>query len=78
MHTACAEKIPVLTFFGSTVKEFGFVPYGNKNIILENNSLSCRPCTHIGKSYCPRRHFKCMLEIKPNVAFNKLNLLLNS
>ena len=77
MHTACAEKIPVLAFWGSTVKEFGFTPYGNKNIILENNSLSCRPCTHIGKSYCPEGHFKCMLEIKPDIAFTKLNLLLN-
>jgi lipopolysaccharide heptosyltransferase II len=78
MHTACAEKVPVLAFFGSTVKEFGFAPYMNKNIILENNSLSCRPCTHIGKSYCPKRHFKCMLELKPDIAFIKLNLLLNS
>ncbi len=78
MHTACAEKIPVLAFFGSTVKEFGFTPYRNKNIILENNSLSCRPCTHIGKSYCPKRHFKCMVDIKPEIAFTKLNLLINS
>jgi lipopolysaccharide heptosyltransferase II len=78
MHAACAEQIPVMAFFGSTVKEFGFVPYKNKNIILENNSLSCRPCTHIGKSYCPKGHFKCMIEITPNTAFDKLKLLLNS
>ncbi len=78
MHAACAEKIPVLIFFGSTVKEFGFLPYQNKNVILENNSLSCRPCTHIGKSYCPKGHFKCMLDIDPKTAFNKLNLLLHS
>lgn len=78
MHTACAEKIPVLAFFGSTVKEFGFTPYLNKNIILENNLLSCRPCTHIGKSYCPKGHFKCMNDIKPDIAFTKLNLLLYS
>ncbi len=78
MHTACSQKIPVLVFFGSTVKEFGFTPYKNKNIILENNSLSCRPCTHIGKSYCPKGHFKCMLEIEPGIAFNKLNILLGS
>ena len=77
MHTACAEKIPVLVFFGSTVKEFGFTPYQNKNIILENNSLSCRPCSHIGKSYCPKGHFRCMLELKPDIAFTKLSLLLN-
>ena len=77
MHVACAVKIPVLAIFGSTVKEFGFTPYQNKNIILENNSLSCRPCTHLGKSYCPKGHFRCMLELDPNMAFDKLNLLLH-
>lgn len=72
MHAACAMKVPVLVFFGSTVKEFGFVPYNNKNIILENNSLKCRPCSHIGRSNCPKKHFKCMMEITPNIAFKKL------
>jgi heptosyltransferase-2 len=50
MHTATAVGIPVIAFYGSTVKEFGFTPYKAKNLILENNYLSCRPCTHIGRS----------------------------
>ena len=49
MHVASALEIPVIAIFGSSVKEFGFTPYGVKNIILENKSLSCRPCSHIGK-----------------------------
>jgi len=75
MHTATAVKIPVIAFFGSTVKEFGFTPYNSKNLILENNSLSCRPCTHIGRGTCPKKHFKCMKELTPQSAFEKLNLL---
>ncbi len=78
MHTACAVGTPVLTFFGSTVKEFGFAPYNNQNLILENNSLSCRPCSHIGKEECPKEHFNCMKEITPQIAFKNINLLLNS
>jgi ADP-heptose:LPS heptosyltransferase len=78
MHTACAVGTPVLTFFGSTVKEFGFTPYRNKNLILENNSLSCRPCSHIGRDKCPKNHFKCMKELTPEIVFNKLNQLLNT
>lgn len=78
MHTACAVGVPVLTFFGSTVKEFGFTPYNCKNLILENNSLSCRPCSHIGRSSCPKKHFKCMMEMTPQMAFKNINLLLNS
>ena len=77
MHTATAVNIPVIAFFGSTVKEFGFTPYNSKNLILENNSLSCRPCTHIGRDSCPKKHFKCMVEIAPQSAFEKLSLLLN-
>ncbi len=78
MHAACAAGVPVLTFFGSTVKEFGFTPYNNKNLILENNSLSCRPCSHIGRSECPKTHFDCMKEITPQIAFKNINLLINS
>ena len=78
MHVSCALKIPVIAIFGSTVEEFGFAPYKNKNIILENGNLSCRPCSHIGKEACPKKHFKCMTEITPLIAFNKLKLLLES
>lgn len=76
MHTACTADVPVLAIFGSTVKEFGFAPYKNKNLILENNSLTCRPCSHIGRSSCPKGHFKCMLEITPAKAFDGLKKLL--
>lgn len=66
MHLGCAAKVPVITIFGSSVKEFGFTPYTSvKSLILENNSLSCRPCSHIGRSECPLKHFKCMIEITP-------------
>ena len=72
MHAATAAGVPVAAIFGSTVKEFGFTPYGVKNLILENKSLSCRPCSHIGKASCPKLHFKCMKEIKPQSVLNEL------
>jgi len=72
MHTACAVQVPVITIFGSTVKEFGFTPYKISNLILENNSLSCRPCSHIGREKCPEKHFKCMLEITPEIVHKKV------
>lgn len=67
MHTAAASGVPVIAIFGSSVKEFGFTPYGVRNLILENNSLSCRPCSHIGRSNCPKKHFKCMKELTPQI-----------
>ncbi|KAF0148210.1 MAG: ADP-heptose--LPS heptosyltransferase [Ignavibacteria bacterium] len=76
MHTAAAAHVPLVSIFGSTVKEFGFLPYGIQNLILENNSLFCRPCSHIGKSTCPEKHFKCMKDITPHIVLNHLQKLL--
>ncbi len=66
MHLAAAIKIPVVAIFGSTVKSFGFTPFGVKYKVVENNLIDCRPCTHIGKNNCPKRHFKCMQDITPS------------
>jgi len=63
MHIACARQRKVVAVFGSTVKEFGFAPYGTESVVIENNSLDCRPCSHIGRRECPKGHFKCMNDI---------------
>jgi len=78
MHLACAVNVPVIAFFGSTVKEFGFFPYKANSIELEVEKLHCRPCTHIGRKHCPLIHFKCMKEINPELAFSNLKRLVVS
>lgn len=72
MHVASSANTKLIAIFGSTVKEFGFTPYNCNNLILENNSLSCRPCSHIGKDHCPKKHFNCMKAISPKFVFEKL------
>jgi len=62
IHIAAARKVPVLAIFGSTVKEFGFLPFRTKYKIVEKG-VSCRPCTHYGLDKCPRGHFDCMSKI---------------
>ncbi|MBE2278810.1 MAG: glycosyltransferase family 9 protein [Ignavibacteriaceae bacterium] len=76
MHAACAVQLPVVSIFGSSVEQFGFAPYSTNSIILQNNSLSCRPCSHIGRSACPKKHFNCMRSISPEEVFIKVQLLL--
>lgn len=71
MHLASLLQIPTVAIFGSTVREFGFFPIFEKSIIIENENLKCRPCSHIGKNECPKKHFKCMNEIEPNLIFSK-------
>lgn len=71
MHIAEAFNIPVIMMAGSSVKEFGFYPQNEKAVVLENNSLKCRPCSHYGKEKCPKGHFKCMKELKPEQVLTK-------
>lgn len=65
MHIAAARKVPLVAIFGSTVPALGFQPYGTQFQIVENESLPCRPCSHIGRDTCPKKHFNCMNEITP-------------
>ncbi len=64
MHMGTAVSRPVIALFGSTVREFGFFPYNSQSIVVEADNLSCRPCTHIGRPSCPKKHFACMRNIE--------------
>jgi lipopolysaccharide heptosyltransferase II len=63
MHAAAAMGTPVIAFFGPTVRQFGFAPWGRGHQILERDSLECRPCSLHGGPRCPKSHFRCMLDI---------------
>lgn len=76
MHIAETMNKPLIMLAGSSVKEFGFYPQSENAVILENNNLSCRPCSHIGRSSCPKGHFKCMKEITPDLIINQTKNLL--
>jgi len=82
MHIAEAAGVPIIMLAGSSVKEFGFYPSpllrrGVGGEVFEVNGLPCRPCSHIGKDYCPKGHFKCMKEITPDMIYDKAEKLLN-
>jgi ADP-heptose:LPS heptosyltransferase len=49
--------------YGNTVLSFGRYPFQTRFTILENNKLTCRPCSTKGYKKCPLGHFKCMNEI---------------
>jgi ADP-heptose:LPS heptosyltransferase len=62
MHIAAAFKKKIISLWGNTIPEFGMYPYlpDPASRIFEVNGLSCRPCSKIGFSECPKKHFKCM------------------
>lgn len=63
MHVAAAFKKEIFSIWGNTVPEFGMYPYRTRFTIFEMKNLPCRPCSKIGKSHCPKGHFKCMNEV---------------
>lgn len=63
MHIAVAAGVQCIAIFGPTVKELGFTPYDEVSRVAEVEGLSCRPCGLHGSRKCPKKHFRCMLEI---------------
>lgn len=73
IHIASAWKnVKILAIFGPTVKELGFFPWSKNSIIFETEGLLCRPCSLHGGNKCPQKHFKCMLDIKPEIVLNEI------
>jgi len=66
MHIAAAFRKPILSIWGNTVPEFGMYPYmpGKEHLfeIAQVAGLSCRPCSKLGFSKCPKKHFMCMMD----------------
>lgn len=67
MHIAAAFKKEIFSIWGNTIPGFGMIPYmpGNesRSHIIEVHGLTCRPCSKIGYDKCPRKHFRCMMDI---------------
>lgn len=64
MHIAAALKKNIVSVWGNTIPQFGMFPYlpGEKSRMFEVNGLKCRPCSKIGFSKCPEKHFDCMMK----------------
>jgi len=62
MHIAAAIQKPVAAIFGPTTDTLGFSPFRTPSIIIERD-LNCRPCSYHGTKECPKKHFRCMMEI---------------
>ena len=68
MHVASGTGKPLISFWGSTTPELGFTPLSKKaKLIAAPKKLSCQPCHTAGRPSCPKKHFNCMMTIKPEI-----------
>jgi heptosyltransferase-2 len=72
MHVAAAFKKKTYSIWGNTIPLFGMYPYKTPFVVLENNTLKCRPCSKIGYKRCPLGHFKCMNDLPFNFELREL------
>ncbi|NNC96302.1 MAG: glycosyltransferase family 9 protein [Chitinophagales bacterium] len=78
MHIAAAFEKHLITLWGNTIPDFGMYPYFPENSlsqykIIENHDLKCRPCSKIGFDKCPKKHFKCMVDLDETAIAALLN-----
>lgn len=69
LHMAQAMKAPVVAVYGPTTRELGFFPLPERSRVAETD-IWCRPCTQKGLHTCPKKHFRCMLDTKPELVSN--------
>ena len=73
IHIASAwQNVKILAIFGPTVRELGFFPWSKNSVVFQTEELQCRPCSLHGGDKCPQKHFKCMLDIKPEMVLNEI------
>jgi ADP-heptose:LPS heptosyltransferase len=77
MHIASAFKKKIVSVWGNTIPAFGMYPYlpHPQSEIMEIKGLKCRPCTKIGFTKCPKKHFKCILDLDDDYIAKKIREL---
>lgn len=68
-HLGASVGTPVIAIFGPTTLDLGFRPWNDLSVVVENKTLTCRPCGPHGHQKCPLGHHKCMNEILPANVF---------
>ena len=71
IHIASAFDTYILAIFGPTTRDLGFFPYSRNSTVIEHHNLPCRPCGLHGGNRCPKKHFRCMLEITPQRVYEE-------
>ncbi|MFI3320761.1 MAG: glycosyltransferase family 9 protein [Rikenellaceae bacterium] len=64
MHMASLVATPVVSVWGATHPITGFLGYGcDPELTVQNNTLTCRPCSVYGNKPCKFENYRCMTSI---------------
>lgn len=77
MHLASLMRTPVVSIWGSTIPQCGFLGYGQSPERAVWLDLECQPCSVAGLAECPLGHYACLRDIEPARIVEKLTPLLS-
>ncbi len=80
MHIAAAFGKKIITIWGNTIPDLGMYAYkaDPASLNFEINDLKCRPCSKLGKTSCPKKHFDCMMKQDTSKIAEEANRLFTS
>lgn len=79
MHIASLTGIKIVSIWGATHPFAGFTPFisDDKSFIIQNEDLSCRPCSVYGNKKCFKGNLECF-DIEPKKVFDICEIALQS
>jgi len=77
-HFASIVNIPTITIFGATHPYFGFGPLADNSLIIQNETLECRPCRIHGSDVCPLGTLECMNSIRPEKVAQQVETIITN
>lgn len=78
MHLASLAGVPVVSVWGSTTPQCGFLGWGQKEDCAVCLHLPCQPCSIGGREKCPLGHFACMKSISPDAIVRQVTRILSA
>jgi ADP-heptose:LPS heptosyltransferase len=74
MHLASLVAVPVVSIWGATHPQGGFLGYGQTmQNVIQRDDLACRPCSIFGKTSCRWGDYRCLAGISPQMVVDKIN-----
>ncbi len=72
MHIAALTSVKIISIWGATHPFAGFTAFvpENRHYIVQNEQLTCRPCSVFGNKECYKKTLECLNTIEPEEIFN--------
>jgi ADP-heptose:LPS heptosyltransferase len=77
MHLASLAGTPVISIWGGTTPECGFLGWQQPRQLAVCRNLECQPCSIAGTATCPRGSLDCLKGISPTEIADKISTFVN-